>query len=379
MKNKTGSKPNYRALERKILIRIIVLTVAAILIVYVFQALARGSFGNFIAKVMESLFGLSRDQAVWLYHVLIRNNLDLLMVLAVATFMIILSHFLLTQFSRYFKEISKGLDTLVAEEENTIKLSPEIAPMEKKLISIKSALSEKDREARLAEQRKNDMVMYLAHDIKTPLTSVIGYLSLLQESGDLPKKQREKYIGITLNKANRLEKLVDEFFEIARFNFQTTVLQKEVIDLYYMLQQMTDEFFPSLSKNKQTITLQIPENMKIYGDAEKLARVFNNIIKNAIAYSPKNAEISITAECTVKGSIIKFSNFGVIAQEKLAAIFEKFYRLDSARSTQSGGAGLGLAIAKEIVNNHHGSIWAGCDGERTTFTVELPLPASLET
>ena len=186
------------------------------------------------------------------------------------------------------------------------------------------------------------------------------------------KMQKAKYVNITLEKANRLEKLVDEFFEITRYNFQTDLPAKESIDLYYMLAQMTDEFYPLLAaKGKQAI-LQVPEDMTIYGDSDKLARVFNNVLKNAVAYSPDNSIITITAEILGEMAHIIFTNDGGIPKERLASIFEKFYRLDSARSSNTGGAGLGLAVAKEIVVSHGGHIYASSDGKQTSFTVELP-------
>jgi two-component system sensor histidine kinase VanS len=189
----------------------------------------------------------------------------------------------------------------------------------------------------------------------------------------MPSDQKAKYVNITLEKANRLEKLVDEFFEITRYNFQTGTLSKENIGLYYMLVQMTDEFYPLLTARGKQAVLHVPEDMTIYGDGDKLARVFNNILKNAAAYSPDNSVIDITAAVSGDRASIVFSNAGSIPKDKLAAIFDKFYRLDSARSSGTGGAGLGLAIAKEIVVSHGGRIYADSDGKQTSFTVELPV------
>ena len=222
--------------------------------------------------------------------------------------------------------------------------------------------------------RKNDLITYLAHDLKTPLTSVIGYLDLLEEAADMPQKQREKYIHITLDKALRLEKLINEFFEITRYNLQQIVLDKEVIDLSFMLMQLTDEFFPLLNAHGNTIDLQAEENLTVFGDSVKLARVFNNILKNAISYSYPNTPIKVWAGKREKDIFVCFINQGkTIAGEKLNAIFEKFYRMDEARSTNTGGAGLGLAIAKEIVQLHGGTISAESDNELTTFSITLPL------
>jgi len=353
-------------------VKIAVIMASAILVVFLLQNLARGRIGEVIVDVIQAIFGVRRYGALELYNRIIRGNLEYILLGTVAVFFLVLSRFLLSQFSKYFGEISDGLDVLVGENDCDIILSPEMFTMESKLKTIKQTLEEREQEARSAEQHKNDIVMYLAHDIKTPLTSVIGYLSLLDEAPDMLSGQKTKYISIALEKANRLEKLVDEFFEITRYSFQSPSLLKENIDLYYMLAQMTDEFYPLLAvKGKQTI-LHVPDNLTVCGDPDKLARVFNNILKNAAAYSPDNSVIDITAAITGDMVSIVFTNAGSIPKEKLASVFDKFYRLDSARSSDTGGAGLGLAIAKEIVVSHNGRIYADSDGKQTSITVELP-------
>jgi two-component system sensor histidine kinase VanS len=359
-------------LERKVFVKIALITMAALLAVFLLQGFARGYAGEFTVGLVEMVFGMQRERALALYDQMIRGNLEYILLASVVVIVLVLSRFLLSQFSKYFGEISHGLDVLVGDRDREIRLSPEMVTMESKLKAIRRTIEEREREARSAEQRKNDVVMYLAHDIKTPLTSVIGYLSLLDEAPDIPPDQRAKYMRITLEKANRLEKLVDEFFEITRYNLQTDAPSKENIDLSYMLAQMTDEFFPLLTAEGKRADLHIPEEMTIYGDPDKLARVFNNVLKNAVAYSPGGSVIDITAAVSGGTASIVFSNDGSIPKEKLVSIFDKFYRLDSARSTGAGGAGLGLAIAKEIVVSHGGRIYADSDGERTSFTVELP-------
>ncbi|MCL1855295.1 MAG: HAMP domain-containing histidine kinase [Clostridia bacterium] len=348
---------------------------SALAVVFMIQTLARGNVREFAVDALQKIFGMTFGGARELYLRIIFNNLDYILLGAVVAFFMILSRFMLSQFSKYFMEISDGLDVLVGKKDRDIALSSEMAAMESKLKAIKQTLKDREQEARLSEQRKNDMVMYLAHDIKTPLTSVIGYLSLLDEAPDMPPEQKAKYVHITLNKASRLEKLVDEFFEITRYNFQTGSLSKESIDLYTMLAQMTDEFYPLLAAKGMRAVLHVPEDMVIYGDSEKLARVFNNVLKNAIAYSPDKSDVDITGAIFRDTASVVFTNAGSLSKDKLTAVFEKFYRLDSARSSDTGGAGLGLAIAKEIIVSHGGRIYADSDGGQTSFTVEIPYPA----
>lgn len=241
------------------------------------------------------------------------------------------------------------------------------------MVEIKSTMQKHEQTLKEEAARKNDLIVYLAHDLKTPLTSVIGYLSLLQEVPEMPAEQRARYIGITLDKAQRLEQLINEFFDITRYNLQQIHLEQESINLTYMLMQLTDEFYPILNAHGNTIRLQTDEELTVYGDAEKLARVFNNILKNAVAYSYPDTEITVRAEEREQEVHIFFCNKGkTISPHKLEAIFEKFFRLDEARSANTGGAGLGLAIAKEIVTIHGGSITASSEDELTTFHIVLP-------
>ena len=351
---------------------IVLILISALVVILFLQVLTRGHISEVTVGVFQVVFGMKERSALDLYNRAIRMNKSSILLGAVLVSFLILSRFLLSQFSKYFREISNGLDNLVEGKDNEIQLSLEMAAMESKLKTIKQTLEEREREARSAEQRKNDMVMYLAHDIKTPLTSVIGYLSLLDEAPDIPPEQKAKYVAITLEKANRLEKLIDEFFEITRYNFQMGSLPKERIDLYYMLVQMTDEFYPLLTtKGKQAI-LHVPEDMILYGAPDKLARVFSNVLRNAVVYSPDNSDISIAAEISGDMTSIVFTNAGGIPKDKLSSIFDKFYRLDASRSSDTGGAGLGLAIAKEIVTSHGGRIFADSDGKHTSITIELP-------
>ncbi|MCH1626725.1 vancomycin resistance histidine kinase VanS [Fredinandcohnia quinoae] len=331
-------------------------------------------FANWFISFCERVLRYDYMTAHNMYIELFRQNKPLWLAIGFIFILLLIFYFALNRFTRYFNEISAGMNKLAEESETEIHLSPELEFMEKKLNSVKSKLEKRTKDALEAEQRKNDLVVYLAHDIKTPLTSVIGYLSLLDEASDMPIEQKAKYTKITLEKAIRLESLINEFFEITRFNLQTIILDKEKINLSFMLLQMADEFYPMLSPMGKEAVVHTPENLFIQADANKLARVFNNILKNAIAYSDENSTIDIRANTDDHLAIIRFTNRGkFIPPQKLQAIFDKFYRLDDARSTQTGGSGLGLAIAKEIIHAHGGTITAESNEEKTTFTVTIPI------
>ena len=248
------------------------------------------------------------------------------------------------------------------------------AELSVQIAQLKAALLQNERTLKEEATRRNDLVAYLAHDLKTPLTSVIGYLSLLDEAPDMPREQRANYTRITLEKAYRLEKMINEFFEITRYNLQQILVQKEPVDLYYLLVQLTDELLPALEAHGNTVVLRAGESLQISGDADKLARAMGNVLKNAAAYSYPNTEILLSAEETADSVILRCTNRGTtIPNEMLGLLFEKFYRLDEARTTSAGGAGLGLAIAKEIIALHGGTIFADSSDDAVTFTIILPF------
>ena len=237
---------------------------------------------------------------------------------------------------------------------------------------LKTDMRRKEQALREEAARKNDLITYLAHDLKTPLTSVIGYLSLLDEAKDMPGEQREKYVEIVLKKARRLEGLINEFFEITRYNLQQIILEKERVDLVFLLLQLADEFYPLLQAHGNTVRLDLEDGLAVYGDPEKLARVFQNLMKNAVAYSYENTEILLEARAVSDRVRVSVRSHGrTIPEQKLGSLFEKFFRLDDARASDTGGAGLGLAIARDIVLLHGGTIGAQSENEVTVFTVEL--------
>ena len=160
----------------------------------------------------------------------------------------------------------------------------ELKPLGDKITNFEREIKINEQARRFAEQQKNDLIVYLAHDLKTPLTSVIGYLSLLEEAPELPTEQRAKYIGIALEKAYRLEQLINEFFEITRLNLQSVPLQRANTDLSFLLLQITSEFYPILEGKGMSVETNIPSGIKIYADADKLARVFDNLLRNAVNY-----------------------------------------------------------------------------------------------
>lgn len=287
---------------------------------------------------------------------------------------LVLLYRLLKKVFGYIDEVGKATEDLVNKDVEYIELPDELEEIQKRMNHLKRESEKNEKLAKENEEKKDELIVYLAHDIKTPLTSMIGYLSILDEIDDMPKKKQKNYISIALDKSYRLEDLINELFDVARFNSEKIVLEKEELNLNLMLEQIIDDFYPTLRELNKSIKLNYNEPISINGDPDKLSRVFNNLIKNAISYSKEESEIVINLKKDNNNAIVEVINKGKqISKEKLSKIFEKFYRLDSARTSRTGGSGLGLAIAKDIVELHNGTIIAESNEEETTFRVSLPL------
>lgn len=284
-----------------------------------------------------------------------------------------ISYYFLGRPLRYLDEIVAAAKLLAQPRDEMVRLPGELKDIEDDMNLAKQRALRDAEAAKEAEQRKNDLIVYLAHDLKTPLTSVIGYLTLLRDEPQLSPEMRARYTNIALEKALRLEDLTNEFFEITRFNLSHMELEKAPVDLALMLRQVASEFEPALAKKGLSCRVELPQAMPYECDADKMARVFDNLLRNAMLYSFENTTVYIRGTSGPQGVELHFENEGrTIPPEKLARVFEQFFRLDSARSTSTGGAGLGLAIAKQIVELHGGTISAASADNKVKFTVTLP-------
>ena len=274
---------------------------------------------------------------------------------------------------QYLDEVIYASEQLAKETDEQIILSDELKTVQDEFNNIREKAIRDKIIAKEAEQRKNDMIVYLAHDLKTPLTSVIGYLSLLKDEKQISEELRDKYLTVSLDKAERLEDLINEFFDITRFNLSHIELQYTHVNMTRLLEQLLYEFQPVLSEKGLTSKLIAEPDIMVRCDVDKMQRVFDNLVRNAVYYSFENSKIEIRIVPSEKEITIVFLNHGdTIPPEKLSRIFEQFYRLDSSRRSNNGGAGLGLAISKQIIELHSGKIMAESENEKIVFTVILP-------
>lgn len=295
--------------------------------------------------------------------------------------------------AKLMQEIVQGVEDLYTERVTYIQLPSALKEVEQTLNEIMLHIRSSRQAARETEQRKNEMIVYMAHDLKTPLTSVLGYLTLLQEEKMISEELREKYIAIAWNKAARLEELINEFFEITRFNYAHLELNKTTVNMSRMIEQILYEFKPQFQEKNITYRLEIDSEVMVSCDVEKMERVYDNLLKNAIHYSYAESELKVMLygakeerdkKKTVRQEIeepgtqrqketgyqmkLIMENAGkTIPPEKQETIFQQFFRMDSARSSKNGGTGLGLAIARQIVELHGGKVWCESEAERVRF------------
>ena len=376
-------KNNYRKLKFSLLLQTVLVTaltvlVGGILLKFVIDGIYNDSFARIFVEVLV-FFNVKEETAVRLYWQLIGDNKTFYMVIGYLILFALFFYVALSKMTKYLDQIDHGIENIISESTEPIHLITELKPIEIRLNEIKATLKRQELEAIEGEKKKNDLVLFLAHDLKTPLTSIVAYLTMLEDHPDMPEEERMNYTHIALEKSIRLGELINEFFDITRYNLQNIELEPVEIDLTMMLEQLADELYGVLQEKKLSCEVDVEEDLQIYGDPDKLARVFDNILRNAIAYCYENTVIRIEARMKSDEIEIVFTNAGdKIHGDMLQTIFEKFYRVDGSRSTGTGGAGLGLAIAKQIAELHGGRIMARSDDNRTQFIVTLPSKEKTE-
>lgn len=314
------------------------------------------------------------DMSIGIYVQLSRNYELVLILEGMMVLWLIIIMLLFKRHSSHINEIMEAAKRALAMDDQPIVTSRALSDFQYSLMVARDQALRSMLQSRELEQRKSDLIVYLAHDLKTPLTSVIGYLTLLNDHPELDQALRAEYTGVALSKAERLEELINEFFDITRFSLMDIKLEPRRCDLSLMLEQVAYEFNPSLAERSLRWKLNIAPGLKIVCDPDKLERVFENVIRNAVNYSYSGTIIVMSARPAPEGVRVCVINRGrTIPPDSLKHLFDQFYRADASRSSSSGGAGLGLSIARRITELHGGTIKAESASETIRFTVLLPL------
>ena len=289
------------------------------------------------------------------------------------TFMILQEKSLryITKISDAMQNISEGDLNVTVEVEGDDEFSSMAANLNKMVEELKE-LMDKERES---ERTKNELITNVAHDLRTPLTSIIGYLELLSGDVKLEPEIQKKYINIAYVKTKRLEKLIEDLFGFTKMNYGKLSMHVGQVDVVKLLSQLLEEFYPSFVDKNLSYELQSNVPVKVItADGNLLARLFDNLINNAIKYGADGKRIMVKLHADDEIVTVSVINYGyVIPADELPLIFNKFYRVEQSRSTNTGGTGLGLAISKNIVDMHGGTITVTSDLSGTVFTVKLKV------
>lgn len=316
-------------------------------------------------------------EATITYNVVNVSNSHLALILTFIVF--IVSFVIITNRKmKYLDEIAYGLKIIASgnlDYRIKEKGDDEIRNIAYNINNMAKEIGEKIQAEREAEKAKADLITNVSHDLRTPLTSVMGYLGLVIDNRYKSEEEMHEYLNIAFSKAERLKLLIDDLFEYTKLNNDGVSLSKSNVNLSEFLSQLLEEFFPILDENNLTVYKKF-ENAKLIVsiDTLKMLRVFENILTNAIKYSYKPGEIIVALYEDNDYAIIVFRNKGDhIPKEKADKLFDRFYRTDESRNSNTGGSGLGLAISKNIVELHGGAIWAQSIGNNINFYIKLKL------
>ncbi|WP_423363929.1 sensor histidine kinase [Mycoplasma sp. P36-A1] len=336
-----------------------------------------GLFLLFIYYITPVIQQYAANKSILTYTILKNIYYKIFYVAGPLSLFIITSYILVTSLYKcisYIENIKKVTSELLSDNTIRHKLPVELNELQLIIDDINESINTNKAIAAESLERKNELMVYLAHDLKTPLTSIKGYLQLLKEE-ELEIEVRDKYIDIVNDKSDRLETLINEFFELSRLSLSMETLVKTNINLSLLLEQLSFEYIPIFASKNIKLRQTIQENIYVEVDSNKLQRALDNILSNAVSYAFPNSTVDIILSTDyLDDSIIKILliNEGqTIAKEKLKKFFDPFYRGDQSRTTYTGGAGLGLAISKEIINIHKGSIDVESYDNKIVFSITL--------
>lgn len=303
----------------------------------------------------------------------------LFLIVVVAVILFLFYFMVLTKkYNLYLKEIQLGIREIsVGNFENkiSVKYNSEFTVIAEQLNQMSNEIYQILCNERQTEDVKNELITSVAHDLRTPLTSIIGYLYLVSNKEDLEEEKKKQYIRIAYNKAKRLEQLLEDLFRYTKYSTDEVKLHYETIDFVKFMEQMIEEFYPSFKD--AGLNYEFESEMKeavIAADGNLLARAVGNLVNNAIKYGKDGKYIKVTLWQEESYVVMSILNYGpVIPKENIAHLFERFYRVENSRSEETGGSGLGLAIAKQIITLHNGYIDVQSDYEGTVFRIKLKL------
>lgn len=303
-----------------------------------------------------------------------------MLVTVIATICFFIIYFLLF-IKRIVKDMTYISDRIIdiadgkSDEKIIIERQDEIGEIAGRINEMTEQINQLITSERDALQSNKDLIACVAHDLRTPITSVKGYLDLALDTKHYDLEQRQKYVRIAQNKANRLEYLIHDLFNYTKLTSGEITLHRSKIDLVQLVEQMMEEFYPLFQEEELECTTKYNISyLEMNMDGELIARAVQNLLSNAIKYGKYGKHVYVELECLEQEVQIRVTNYGlVIPEESIKHLFDKFYRVERSRNVKTGGTGLGLNIAQEIVHLHGGRIQVTSGASGTCFTIALPL------
>lgn len=304
-------------------------------------------------------------------------RMGILLVMGILVFVLCFYH-LIHRYMKYIRIITNGMKDIAQgnfDTEIPVQSMDEFGQIAGYLNQMQENIKEIMERERVAERTKNDLISSVAHDLRTPLTSIIGYLGWVREQPMLDVEIRQKYLDIAFRKAQHLEQLTNELFGFVKLEHREMSLHMGTLDIRQLLEQLLDECYPSFEKyGLRTEFLCRDESILLMGDGNLLARLFDNLLNNAVKYGKDGKLIRVELEQRGQSAVTRVINYGyVIPESELGNLFRKFYRVEQSRSQDTGGTGLGLAIVEQIAQLHQGSVSVRSDLQGTVFEVTLPI------
>lgn len=261
------------------------------------------------------------------------------------------------------------------EKRIDIKSNDSIGRFANNINSIIERLKNITDQERKAQQMKNDLITNISHDLRTPLTSIIGYLHLIEEDKYKDEVHLRYYASVVYEKSKKLNIIINDLFELTKLQNKSLPLNKISINLIELISQVISAMQYQLNQCSMKVRTNFSsDKLIIFADPDKIVRVFENLISNAMKYGNDGIYIDIFTKKEDNKAVIEIVNYGkAIPQSDIPFIFDRFYRVEKSRNTNDGGSGLGLAIARDIIDIHGGSIFVSSDSDRTIFKILLPL------
>lgn len=303
-----------------------------------------------------------------------------MLVTVIATICFFIIYFLLF-IKRIVKDMTYISDRIIdiadgkSDEKIIIERQDEIGEIAGRINEMTEQINQLITSERDALQSNKDLIACVAHDLRTPITSVKGYLDLALDTKHYDLEQRQKYVRIAQTKANRLEYLIHDLFNYTKLTSGEITLHRSKIDLVQLVEQMVEEFYPLFQEEELECTTKYNISyLEMNMDGELIARAVQNLLSNAIKYGKDGKHVYVELECLEQEVQIRVTNYGlVIPEESIKHLFDKFYRVERSRNVKTGGTGLGLNIAQEIVHLHGGRIQVTSGASGTCVTIALPL------